>query len=53
MNLYKNALDKFKNDEVATCEMVGENDKRNVPETAALVVVANAILNLDEVVTKT
>jgi len=52
MNLYKNALDKFKKDEVKTCEMVGGNDKRNVPATAALVVVANAILNLDEVVTK-
>ncbi|HEY5772043.1 MAG TPA: DUF1553 domain-containing protein [Chitinophagaceae bacterium] len=52
MDLYKSALDKFKKDEVKTCEMVGGNDKRNVPETAALVVVANAILNLDEVVTK-
>jgi hypothetical protein len=53
MNLYKSALDKFKKDEEKTCEMVGRNDKRNTPETAALVVVANAILNLDEVVTKT
>ena len=53
MNLFKSALDKFKKDEVKTCEMVGRNDKRNTPETAALVVVANAILNLDEVVTKT
>ncbi len=53
MDLYKSALDKFKKDEVKTCEMVGGNDKRNIPETAALVVVANAILNLDEVVTKT
>ena len=52
MDLYQSALDKFKKDEVKTCEMVGGNDKRNIPETAALVVVASAILNLDEVVTK-
>jgi hypothetical protein len=32
--------------------MVGLQDANNNPETAALVVVANAILNLDEVLTK-
>jgi hypothetical protein len=52
MNLYKNALDKFSKDEEKTCEMIGINDEHNKPGTAALVVVANAILNLDEVVTK-
>ena len=52
MNLYRNALDKFEKDENKTCEMIGVNDEHNNPETAALVVVCNAILNLDEVVTK-
>jgi len=52
MNLYRNALDKFSRDEEKTCEMIGINDEHNKPGTAALVVVANAILNLDEVVTK-
>ena len=33
--------------------MIGLNNEHNNPETAALVVVCNAILNLDEVVTKT
>jgi hypothetical protein len=32
--------------------MVGVNDAHNTPETAALVVVANALLNLDETVMK-
>jgi len=51
-NLYNTALQKFKNDKESTCEMVGIDDEHNNPETAALVVVANAILNLDEFVTK-
>jgi hypothetical protein len=32
--------------------MIGVDDEHNNPETAAMVVVANAILNLDEVITK-
>ncbi|HZI54820.1 MAG TPA: DUF1553 domain-containing protein, partial [Chitinophagaceae bacterium] len=52
LNLYRNALGKFKNDEFKTCGMIGVNDEHNNPETAAMVVVCNAILNLDEVVTK-
>jgi hypothetical protein len=32
--------------------MVGMMDRHNNPETAALVVVANTILNLDELITK-
>jgi hypothetical protein len=51
-NLYNTALDKFRKDKESTCEMVGIDDEHNNPETAALVVVANAILNLDEFVTK-
>jgi hypothetical protein len=50
--LYSEAVIKFKSDEVKTCEMIGLNDKHNNPETAALVVVANAMLNLDELITK-
>ena len=50
--LYDEALRAFKNDTDKSCEMVGGHDKRNKPETAALVVVANAMLNLDEFITK-
>jgi len=50
--LYKNALDKFNADKEKTCEMIGVNDEHNRPEAAAMVAVCNAILNLDEVVTK-
>jgi hypothetical protein len=32
--------------------MIGVNDEHNNPETAAMVVVANAILNLDEIITR-
>jgi hypothetical protein len=50
--LYKNALGKFYRDKDKACEIIGVNDEHNNPETAAMVVVCNAILNLDEVVTK-
>jgi hypothetical protein len=48
IDLYNKAADKFNKDEKASCEMIGVADKHNNPETAALVVVANAMLNLDE-----
>jgi hypothetical protein len=51
-NLYKKGYDQFKNNADNTCEMVGGINEHTNPETAALIVVANAILNLDEVVTK-
>jgi hypothetical protein len=51
-DLYNKAIVEFKSDDDRTCEMVGVNNEHNNPETAALVVVANAMLNLDEVVTK-
>lgn len=51
-SLYKNALEKFNVDKEKTCEMIGMNNEYNNPGTAAMVVVCNAILNLDEVVTK-
>lgn len=51
-NLYKTSLEEFKKDADRTCEMIGMNNENNNPETAALVVVANAMLNLDEVIMK-
>ena len=32
--------------------MIGEMNEHNNPETAALVVVANAMMNMDELITK-
>ncbi|RYG03582.1 MAG: DUF1553 domain-containing protein, partial [Chitinophagaceae bacterium] len=52
VNLYNKSLTNFRSDSLATCEMVDVLDKHQTPETAALVVVANAMLNLDEVITK-
>lgn len=48
LDLYQQSLGKFRKNETAACEMIGVMDKHNNPETAALVVVANAMLNLDE-----
>jgi mono/diheme cytochrome c family protein len=50
--LYREAYDNFKNDKEKTCEMIGEMNEHNNPETAALVVVANAMMNMDELITK-
>ncbi|MFL5789184.1 MAG: DUF1553 domain-containing protein, partial [Flavisolibacter sp.] len=50
--LYNNAYEKLKNDPEATCNVVSVNNKHNNPHTAALVIVASALLNLDEVITK-
>ncbi|RYF94888.1 MAG: DUF1553 domain-containing protein [Chitinophagaceae bacterium] len=52
VRLYSESLDNFRKDADRTCEMVGMMDHHNNPETAALVVVANAMLNLDEMITK-
>jgi hypothetical protein len=52
IKLFDTSLTSFKNDKDKTCEMVGIMDEHNNPETAALVVVANAMLNLDELITK-
>jgi len=52
INLYNDALAQFKNNDEKICEMTGGVSKHSNAETAALIVVANAMLNLDEVVTK-
>ena len=52
MNLYNSGYKQFKSNDNKACEMVGGINKHTNAETAALIVVANAILNLDEVVTK-
>lgn len=51
--LYQNALQKFNTGAENACEMAGRNyGKQATAATAALVVVINTILNLDEVITK-
>lgn len=52
LNLYNIAFSKFRNDRVKTHDIMGGSSAYTNAETAALVVVANAILNLDEVMTK-
>ena len=52
LSLYREALNQFESNPDKACEMMGGRDGDYKPETAALTVVANAILNLDEVVTK-
>jgi hypothetical protein len=52
LELYNKALNEFKRDTVQTREMVGFNKEHNNSSDAALVVVANAMLNLDEVIMK-
>lgn len=52
MKLYQEALREFKADEHSTCAMIGVNNEHATPSTAALVVVANAMLNIDEIVMK-
>ena len=52
MNLYQTGYAQFKNNAVKTSEIMGGINEHANAETAALIIVANAILNLDEVVTK-
>jgi hypothetical protein len=52
VELYNKAVNEFKNDVAKTSEMAGTNNEHNNPADAALVVVANAMLNLDEVIMK-
>jgi len=50
--LYNVSRSKFSKDEKAAREIIGTKDTQPKPETAALVMVANAMLNLDEWVNK-
>jgi hypothetical protein len=52
LDLYQDALARFRKNKSAVKEMDGGSGLVTTPETAALVVVANAMLNLDEVITK-
>lgn len=52
VDLYQNALDEFVNDREAVREITGNQSGFNDPAAAALIVVANSMMNLDEVVTK-
>lgn len=52
MDLYNDALARFRSDATKVREMTGATDKTATPETAAMVVVANAMMNLDELITK-
>ena len=52
LHLYNQGYAQFKNDADKTCEIIGGINEHTNPATAALTVVANAILNLDEVVMK-
>ncbi|WP_235921052.1 DUF1553 domain-containing protein [Foetidibacter luteolus] len=52
LKLYNEALVKFRKNKEQVCAINGGMNEYATPETAALIVVANAMLNLDEVVTK-
>ncbi len=50
--LYATALKQFRSDTVKMCETTGDNKENQRPETAALIIVAEALLNTDEFITK-
>ncbi len=50
--LYYQAMDRFKKDSIKMIQMAGKKEGRQNAETAALVVVAGAMMNLDEFITK-
>lgn len=49
--LYNETLSQYRDDEVAARKLTGEGFE-NVAESAAMVVVANVIMNLDEFLTR-
>lgn len=51
-DLYTKAFVTFKKDTTSASAFMGDKQKKCKPEEAALVLVANAMLNLDEVITK-
>lgn len=48
IGLYEKALVQYKTDKAAAAKMAAVNEKEATAETAAMVVVANAMMNLDE-----
>jgi len=52
LKLHREALASYRHTPDKACGMIGVHDGHDNPETAALVVVGNAILNLDEVLNK-
>lgn len=52
MELYTTALQEFEKDKEKACEMINEGTHQTDPSKAAMVVVANAMMNLDEFITK-
>lgn len=51
-DLYVKALNEFKKDQSSVSAFMSDKKKKHKPEDAAMVLVANAMLNLDEVITK-
>lgn len=52
IDLYNTALNEFKTDPINTTKMTGADSTHTNGHTAALVVVANAMMNLDEIIMK-
>lgn len=52
VKLYEQALTEYKKDKIAANALMGDKNKAALPEDAAMVVVANAMMNLDEWVNK-
>jgi hypothetical protein len=52
LQLYHRALQSFNDDPERTCEMIGVQNEYNKPTVAALTVTCNALMNLDEFLTK-
>jgi hypothetical protein len=52
LSLYDRALKGYQQDPEKTCEMVGIQDEHNTPFVAAMTVTCNALLNMDEFLTK-
>lgn len=50
--LYNDAVESYKENREEACKMIGDDQREDNPEKAALVLVANAMLNLDDLITK-
>lgn len=52
VRLYDEALGQYNKDKAAAAKLIGTKEQEAKPETAAMIVVANAMMNLDEWVNK-